>query len=150
MLYYNENPAPDAGFHFYQTKLSRPLSDNGEPHSALRTLTSKAASRPQPGKGKPRRDSAESCHSSCPGSYRYGSARAAASARFQNARFPEAAPRFRPLRNPGHAGTGYSTSTSHPSGASISPIWMPVSVSRSFLRTGPISSIPEGNAISLP
>ena len=37
-----------------------------------------------------------------------------------------------------------------PSGASTVPIWMPVSVSLSFVMTGPISSMPEANLNSLP
>ena len=37
-----------------------------------------------------------------------------------------------------------------PSGASRRPIWIPVSVSYSFFRTGPISSMPDGNAYSVP
>ena len=37
-----------------------------------------------------------------------------------------------------------------PSGALIRPIWMPVSVSYSFLVTGPISSIPLAKQISFP
>ena len=40
--------------------------------------------------------------------------------------------------------------TIHPSGASILPIWIPVSVSYSFCITGPIFSIPLENSISLP
>lgn len=44
----------------------------------------------------------------------------------------------------------YSITWIQPSGASISPIWMPVRVSYSFFVTGPISVIPLGMQISLP
>ena len=44
----------------------------------------------------------------------------------------------------------YSTTWIHPSGASIRPIWIPVSVSRSFAIVGPICSIPLGKQISSP
>ena len=38
----------------------------------------------------------------------------------------------------------------HPSGASMCPIWMPVSVSYNFWMTGPMASIPLGKQISFP
>ena len=44
----------------------------------------------------------------------------------------------------------YSITWIHPSGASMRPIWIPVSVSYSFWITGPIFSIPLGKQISLP
>ena len=44
----------------------------------------------------------------------------------------------------------HSTTWSQPLGASIRPIWMPVSVSYSFWVTGPIFSMPEGKQISRP
>lgn len=46
--------------------------------------------------------------------------------------------------------TPYFISRIQPSGASILPIWIPVSVSYNFFVTGPISSIPLGKQISLP
>ena len=44
----------------------------------------------------------------------------------------------------------YSTLWIHPSGASMCPIWIPVSVSYNILVIGPISSIPLGKQISFP
>src|SRR5699024_6486969 len=44
----------------------------------------------------------------------------------------------------------YSTLWIHPSGASMCPIWIPVSVSYNFLVVCPISSIPLGKQISFP
>ena len=54
-----------------------------------------------------------------------------------------------PLDNP-HLGLFYLISWIHPSGASMRPIWIPVSVSYSFWMTGPIFSIPDGKQISFP
>ena len=44
----------------------------------------------------------------------------------------------------------YSITWIHPSGASMCPIWIPVSVSYSFWVIGPIFSIPLGKQISSP
>jgi hypothetical protein len=57
---------------------------------------------------------------------------------------------FAPIAAAKQASYSGLISRSHPSGASMVPIWIPVSVSYSFLVIGPISSMPAGRQISLP